>query len=242
MITGFVGLLGSGKTLGMTAYAKDYHDQGRKILANYHLTFGEIVDPTELIGFEIENVALCLDEAGTLLDSRYNTQAKRYLTYFLKQTRKRDVDVLYNSQRLMDIDIKLRQITDKLVICTKCAGRGFTYHTIEGGVLTDQKWLSIENAKEIFPLYNTKEVIMPVELNLNTSIDHLKEILLDCPNMGSFTALIRTENPYIVKENVEALYSLLKAGKDHLAEKLLRPYRKPTAFSFPPTEARQPKA
>lgn len=236
MIIGFVGLLGKGKTLGMTAYAYGEKQKGRQILANYKVTFGELVDPNELIGFEIENKLLLLDEASTLLDSRENTKAKRLLTYFLKQTRKRDVDVLYNSQRLMDIDVKLRQITDQIYICTKYEGKGFAYNIIEGGVLVGSKWLSMESAQEIFPLYNTKEVIMPVELNLTVSLEHLKGIFSECPNMGAFVAIVRHENPYMVKESTEAIYSLLKAGKDSLAEKLLRPYKKPIS-SFQPREA-----
>jgi hypothetical protein len=126
----------------------------------------------------------------------------------------------------MDIDVKLRQITDQIYICTKYEGKGFAYHIIEGGVLIGTKWLSMESAEEIFPLYNTKEVIMPVELNLTVSLEHLKTIFSECPNMGSFTALVRHENPYITKENTEAIYSLLKSGKDGLAEMLLRPYKR----------------
>jgi len=230
VITAFIGLLGVGKTLGMTAYAKQLNSLGRKVLSNYKVSFGELVNPIELVGFEIENVVLLLDEAYTLLDSRQNTQAKKYLTYFLKQTRKRTVDVFYTSQRFMDIDIRLRQITDRIIVCVKYEGRGFIYIELQGGTVSGQKWLNMEQAKKIFPLYDTNEVIMPMDLNDEiTNIEHLKEVLAECPNMSSFVALIRVENPYITKENVEALYSLLKAGKDSLAEKLIRPFKKPNA-------------
>jgi hypothetical protein len=101
---------------------------------------------------------------------------------------------------------------------------------MQGGRVSGQKWLNMDQAKKIFPLYDTNEVIMPMDLNDEiTSIEHLKNVLVECPNMSSFVALIRIENPYITKENVEALYSLLKAGKDGLAEKLLRPFKKPNA-------------
>jgi len=225
VIIAFVGLLGSGKTLGMVTFAKEDHDlKGRKIMANFKITFGEPVNPIELIGFEIEDCDLLLDEAYTLLDSRFNSQASRYLTYFLKQTRKRTVDVFYTTQRFMDVDVRLRQITNRVVLCVKYEGQGFLYIVTEGGAEINRAWMSWEDAEKVFPLYDTTEVIMPMNIRDDlTSMDHLKELLSACSNMQTFVTLVRSENPYITVETIKGIYTLLRAGKDELAERLIRP-------------------
>jgi hypothetical protein len=228
MIVAFIGLLGQGKTLAMTTFAKELHDtQGRKVMSNYKVRFGEPVNPIDLIGFEIEDCVLLLDEAYTLLDSRYNSQAARHIGYFLKQTRKRSVDVYYTSQRFKDVDIRLRQITDRVVVCFKYPDQGFLYVITESGVEISRVWLEWEKAETIFPLYDTTEIIMPMSVRDEvTSIAHLKELLAATTNMQTFVTLVRSENPYITKETIQGLYTLLRAGKDELAQKLLTPSSK----------------
>lgn len=237
MIIAYVGLLGKGKTLGMTAYGKQAFDEGKKILSNYKLSFGELVNPLELVGFEIERAELLLDEGYVLFDSRENPKAKKYLTYFAKQSRKREVNICYTTQRLMDVDVRLRQITEKIVLCNKYEGRGFLYTELTEGVLSGRRWLPLEEAAKIFPLYNHKQTQMSMDMQDEiTTLKELKDIFAECPNMVSFITVVRTDNPYITKETTEAIYSLLKAGKDLLVEKLLRPYKKPIS-SFQPRAA-----
>lgn len=190
-IAGFVGLLGSGKTLGMTAFSKQKNDEGIKVFSNFHLTFGELINPIELIEFNLKNCVLCIDEAYTIIDSRFSNQASRLFGYFIKQSRKRDVWIYYSSQRFMDVDVRLRQVTNQIILCEKDEEQKiFTYTIIEAGRVIDLKTLSFRNAEQLYPLYDTNEVVMPFYLKDDfTTIDHLKELAYKCPSARSFTAV-----------------------------------------------------
>jgi SpoVK/Ycf46/Vps4 family AAA+-type ATPase len=228
-IAAFIGLLGSGKTLGAVAFAKELKEkEGLKVLANCHIAFGELVNPIDLIQFELNKCVLIIDEAYTVLDSRTNTKAGQLLGYFLKQSRKRDVWVFYTSQRLMDVDIRLRQITNRIIYCEKSdEEKAFSYTIIEGREIIDTKLLTFKQAEKIYVLYDTRELIMPMGVEDNiTNMDHLKQLIEDCSNQQTFVTVVRKENPFIEPDTAKALYTLLKAGKFVLAESLIRPPKK----------------
>lgn len=225
MIYGFVGLLGQGKTTGMVTYARDLHElEGYKIMANFHVKFSELINPLELIDFEIDNCVLLIDEAYTLVDSRYASQANRHLGYFFKQSRKRRVHVFYTSQSFGDVDKRLREITDRVVLCFKTEGEGFTFIVTERGIHVDTKYLPWKAAENfVFNQFDTYEIIMPPTISDNvTTIPHLSELLEAASNMPTFITLLRTENPYLPVDTVKSIYTLMRAKRPDLVEKLLR--------------------
>lgn len=140
----------SGKTLAMTREAFTYWKKGLKenkpvrVLSNYHLNF-----PYEHVNFEelfkdaenqkpLRDVVILLDEIHILLDSRSGMSKKnKILTFWLNQTRKSGVKLLFTTQYEHQIDKRLRSGTDFLV---HCEGRN----------------LIKKNGKKIFKCLNTK--------------------------------------------------------------------------------------
>jgi hypothetical protein len=228
-IRGYIGLLGTGKTLGAVTDAKDLHDRlGLAVLANCYISFGERVNPLDILNMELEKCVLIIDEAYTVLDARVNSEAGRLYGYFLKQSRKRDVYVFFTSQRFMDVDIRLRQITAEVYYCEKSeTDKCFYYTVIEGGAVQDVKKLTFKEAKKIYPLYDTMEIIVPMGVRDDvTNMEDLKTLVEKCPNQVTFVTLARKTNPFMDVNVAASLYALLKAKQYVLAETLIRPQKK----------------
>lgn len=115
-LIGFLGDLGSGKTLSLTYFAYRNWIKGRKIFSNYHLEFDhESIKTVD----DIENIraGFCaLDELWLWIDSRLSmTKKNRFLSLVLIKSRKRDFDIGYTTQHWMQIDCRVRNVTDFLV-------------------------------------------------------------------------------------------------------------------------------
>lgn len=120
------GRLGSGKTLTATTFVVlDYLEAGRHIVSNYHLkgvpfTF---LDYELFLSYmkndkELKNTSVVLDEAYLFVDSRMSqTGFSKLMTYFVMQTRKRDVDLYVTTQQYENVDIRLRRNTDIRALC-----------------------------------------------------------------------------------------------------------------------------
>lgn len=119
----FIAILGdrgSGKSNLMTAFLKQAHDRGEKVIANYKLSF-----PYELKSFEdiakmgkdIANSVIGLDELGVGADSYdFFMEGPRKITQFISQIRKRRCVVYYTDQRWNKIHKRLRDQTDGFII------------------------------------------------------------------------------------------------------------------------------
>jgi len=116
----------------------DYIQQDRKIIANTHLNFPYqhfdlkyFVDHIE--DNELTNCCLWLDEMYQLLDAR-TSQGKlnKVLTYFIVQTRKRNVDLYVCTHHIDHVDKRLRRAVDVRGTCSfteeepckRCGGEG----------------------------------------------------------------------------------------------------------------------
>ena len=229
-IEGFCGGLGSGKTLRMSARLKEYYDKGIKIYANYNLHFPhEKIDPLKLLEFELEKCAVGLTEAYTFLDSRFSgSESSRFITYFLLQTRKRKVKILYDAQIVGSVDNRLRFITNRIYECSKMVKDktkdkedpnniiGFVYKVHDDDGDTFYETLDIKEAKKLFDIYDTEEILLPMYLSPVRSEENLDEIIEMFNNSGNretFMSLVRVENPYLGYDKVKAIYSLLKNDK-----------------------------
>jgi len=131
MIIAFIGTLddesdtpisGTGKTCSMTGYLYQDYLEGKKIYTNYHTEFS-----TDIIGFQAminklkgvhsPDTILGISEMQTVLNSLGSTQQQvLFIDSFASQLRKIDVDIYYDTQRLMNIHKRLRVHTDVILI------------------------------------------------------------------------------------------------------------------------------
>jgi len=131
MIVAFIGTLddesdtpisGTGKTCSMTGYGYLDYMEGNKIYSNYHTDFSEKVIGfqamiNELQGVFSPNTKLLVSEMQNVLNSIGSTQQQvLFIDSFASQLRKIDVDLYYDTQRLMNIHKRLRVHTDVILI------------------------------------------------------------------------------------------------------------------------------
>ena len=139
MITTLEAVQGGGKSLTACALVHtDFLQQGRKVISNTWLNFPH--QKFDLRYFlehiedeELTNCCLWLDEMYQLLDSR-TSQGKinKLLTYFIVQTRKRNVDLYVCTHHIDHVDKRLRRAVDVRGTCQyvdeepckRCGGEG----------------------------------------------------------------------------------------------------------------------
>lgn len=124
MIVSLEGVQGCGKTtLGTILCYEEHREAGRRVISNQHLNFP--FDKFSLEWFlehvadhELEHCVLFLDEMYQIADSR-SSQSKlnKLFTYFVVQTRKRDVDLYIATHHLDHIDLRLRRAVDIRASC-----------------------------------------------------------------------------------------------------------------------------
>lgn len=137
MIIGFIGRMGSGKTLSMTRYAYKYFCAGYKIYSNIKFNF-PYTEYTlkDLVDFANNDVPLyksliILDEAHIFLDSRNSQRGiNKIVSYFLLQTRKKGCHLYYTTQRFHQIDKRLRDNSDVLIQCSTKKNRNGEQYTL----------------------------------------------------------------------------------------------------------------
>lgn len=122
MIVGFVGSMGSGKTLSLVREVYKYYQKGYTIYSNMNFSFPyEPLTIDKLEEFTNDekpfyNCVIVLDEIHILLDSRRSmTRKNLMLSYFITQTRKQRVKMFYTTQRQSQIEKRLRENTDMVV-------------------------------------------------------------------------------------------------------------------------------
>jgi len=225
MVTGIFGGLGSGKTLLASIIGINSHNKGQKVYANYDLRYAEKVNPIELLEFELENCSLILDEANTILDSRLNSNANRLLGYFILQSRKRNVNIYYTAQISGSVDLRMRLVTNRPIYAEKIDG-GFRYKIYKNIELDTSVTfiLPLKKALPFFDLYDTSEVIYPIDVyaGANIDIEMIKEIFKEAPTKKSFVVTLRSSNPFISGDMSATIYDYLKLGKEKIVRKILK--------------------
>lgn len=170
MIVGFLGRMGSGKTLSLTRQVYKEYKKGKKIISNMHFNF--VYTPLTLemlLQYDNENTQLhdtviVIDEAHVYLDSRTSVSKRnRIISLFLTQTRKKNVHLYYTTQSFDQVDKRLRNNSDVLIVCKTLPyknGLKITYNTLnikeELGFRVAKTWF-ISN--KFFNLYDTSQVI-----------------------------------------------------------------------------------
>lgn len=126
MIVGIIGKRGCGKTLTMAKTVIDMLKKGKTIYTNFHLN-KKYIDKKyhkkihlldneffkNYKDFKLYNCALFIDEIYVYIDSRTSSSKRNRLwSYFINQTRKRDVDLYYTTQFFRQVELRLRENTE----------------------------------------------------------------------------------------------------------------------------------
>lgn len=232
-VLGFVGFLGGGKTLLMTIFEYMFSLEGTKVLTNYKTTFSETIAPTDLLEFKPKNCVLGIDEIGTLIDSRINSKANRYISYFGLQSRKRHVFILWTSQFAGLFDKRFRFISNWVFLCqrtgteTNSEGRNitdFAFTLMYRGIPIKQPLvMKYEDSIQFFELYDTDEPIYPIDMLREGVIDWNKTLRFydNSPTKNSFVVLMRRDYPFVNKEDLRAVYELLSIENFEYAKRVL---------------------
>lgn len=118
-------LRGNGKTLSLTFVGFLDHKNGRKIIANYRTSFGEYVDIEKIAEMvleeDIRDTTILLTELQVYLNSLgvNSTLLKEFIGSVVGQSRKRNVDIHYDTQRYGDIHPRMRVQTDRAFLPRK---------------------------------------------------------------------------------------------------------------------------
>lgn len=129
MIVGVIGKRGSGKTLTMVKQIMDDLNKGKNIFLNFHLKLKHInkkyhkkihlLDDEffkDYENFKLRNCSLFLDEIYVYIDSRTSgSKRNRIWSYFINQTRKRDISLYYTVQLFSSVEKRLRLQTELFI-------------------------------------------------------------------------------------------------------------------------------
>ena len=166
MLTGIIGGLGSGKTLFMTVCGYLEYLTGRSVLSNYHLAFPyNYLKLSEIISKirnkeQLQNVVLLIDEIHIAFDARCSmSDRNRYGSYFVLQTRKRDVHLYFTSQSIWQVDVRIRENLDRLVVCENLKNDIFRLTIMDYTKEPALERSVCMHGKAFYNLYDTKEII-----------------------------------------------------------------------------------
>lgn len=228
MLIGVFGGVGSGKTLLVVIMGSKAFMNGKslkhKIVGNFWFSFGDRLNPLQMLDFEMENTTVLLSEAHTFLDSRNSSsQANKLFGYFFTQSRKRNVNVLFDAQLSGSVDIRLRDIcTYKIYARKDIEHKCFTYWREDEYGQLKKFNIAFDKAKWFYPCYNTYEIIYPLGMDLqNIDFEKIKGLFMDSPNKKGFTQLLRNLYPFVTLDSAMSCYDFLKVDKDDNAKRCL---------------------
>ena len=179
-IIAIVGDVGTGKTLFSTILGfLNYLLFERDVLSNYVVKYPyKNLNIEDIIKFKpkLQNKVILIDEMPVIMDSRRSQKKSNLiLSYFFNQTRKRGVLLYYTSQGWKLVDIRLRNRTNYLVVCTNPYKLGKSsnpdlfiveIYKVIGGEIEQQIITFSYYGKPFYNLYDTYEVIDIFEENL----------------------------------------------------------------------------
>jgi hypothetical protein len=159
MLITVLGNLGSGKTLFLVINA--YYSK-LPIVSNFALDFGnrEIIpfDLNKFLRKDYSDCIILMDEAYNYLESRISaTERNRIMSYFLFQSRKKNVLLYITAQLFSTLDRRYRELSDLIVVASNMDE--YFLYTIYIGSEVNEITISKEYTKLFYKMYNTKELI-----------------------------------------------------------------------------------
>lgn len=168
-LMGFDGVMGSGKTLGMSVMAQYYRQKtGCTLYSNYGLKHSQLFTNFEQF-LEVArqpSSIICLDEAHTDLDSRSgNTNTAKYFTHMIFYLRKLRCTLFFSSPAITNIDFRVRSLMN--VYCQVRKNKKSFYYDMYD--LQSEKYLKTMriNQQKVFSIsdqiYDTHKMVVPME-------------------------------------------------------------------------------
>jgi len=174
IVIGFIGKMGSGKTLNMTKWALMLKENtGLEVWANYHIKGCHYWNKIKKIQDQV-NIIVVVDEIHVLFDSRdWDTKERYAFTQWFTQIRHRGIVFIYATQRTDTLEKRIRNHTDYMIWCSKQSTLNakkekqyiFTEKIYDTQMSLDQaiycKTLKTpeKNAKWLYNVYDTTEII-----------------------------------------------------------------------------------
>ena len=160
-----MGKMGAGKSLGATALAVALADgTGRPLYANYHIRHPQahyIASTREL--FAVESGILVLDEAHLFLDSRqWKDRGVIKLTHWATKIRKKNLICFLISQHIRQVDVRLRNLLDVLIVAERLDQLNFKFTFIDYQYRKLGRSIFLHGDKQYFELYDTFETLKPL--------------------------------------------------------------------------------
>lgn len=163
MLVGIMGKMGTGKTLSMSILAEYFSiKSGSSLYANYALQNSQKINSLNQV-WQLENGIFCFDELWLTMDSRlYNDNV--VMTRWINQTRKKKMVIFYTTQHIRQVELRVRNATDILIVCEKKPS-GIWLNFIDYQFRTLGRRFLISNPKMFYTLYNTYEVLEPLKFD-----------------------------------------------------------------------------
>jgi hypothetical protein len=178
MIIGIQGGLGSGKTILMTRYLYKDWKKAKEIFASYGLKEIKFtpIDMSKILEmhaneFNMRDCTIGIDEITVFADCRRSgSKMNRLISYFILQSRKRNVDIYFTTQNLAMIDFRLIDYMDFQIECKKV--KDTKGHEVEGYAqytvfdLRDMQDIKVKqfmlDIRPYYRYYDTNEVVLPL--------------------------------------------------------------------------------
>lgn len=214
------GDVGSGKTTLAVKLVRDWYKKLEKLellpssaseilcVSNLELKlpYFDYLEPQDLLGLEPTKLgkAVVIDESYTWLESRVSmSKLNRFMSYIVFQSRKRDLDIIVTEQLRSTIDMRFKDMSNYTVFGfdrpnPKTSVAPFEYRVVKNSVMRFRDYiLPYKKAEEIFGLFDTKKVIMPLDaeelkadliasnpVSLNKMVDLIvKELIKEFPEI-----------------------------------------------------------
>ena len=160
----YLGGVGSGKTLMETIEACLADANDIPIYANYEIKLKNWNRLKPEMLQDIEGPCLIfVDEAYAWLESRRSGMPiNMFMSYILFQHRKRKLEIRLSDQIDGVIDTRYRQMTDFHVFCN-ASQEGFEYDIFNKTSFIGSMVLPMQVAELFFPMYDTFELINPID-------------------------------------------------------------------------------
>lgn len=163
MLVGLMGKMGAGKTLSASILGLYIHKEtGIPLYANFDLQNSQKVTSMKDI-WELEAGILVWDEIWLTMDSRLwenNVEFSR----FINQTRKKNLIILYTTQHINQVEMRVRKGTDVLIYLRKTKeGHWLQFIDYQYMQLGKRYLLTFETARKFYNVYDTFEVLEPIK-------------------------------------------------------------------------------
>jgi len=160
MTIGFIGEMGHGKTALMTAFVTLMSDMFQKpIYANYlikHDSFSWLNSKEKLR--EIKEGFVAFTEMSEDADSR-SFKDNDFITSWINQSRKRRIVMFYDTQSMDQVDKRLRNRTDYVMLCEKNRDGSVLMSLINYRKVELVRKFRIKSLSPWFSLYDTEEIV-----------------------------------------------------------------------------------